>query len=94
MKGKINNWFRFYRNEEWIEKNALKVPEFDYSSVSSLELYDGIHPQVMKDRIARKNWKFEFDISKKNYSSKEKIKRMISAIFGYRIGEYKNYKII
>jgi hypothetical protein len=94
MKRKINNWFQFYRDEEWIKKNALKEPEFDYSSVSSLELYDGIHPHAMKDRIARKNWKFEFDISKKNYSAKEKIKRMISTIFGFRIGEYKNYKII
>lgn len=94
MKKKINNWYQFYRDEEWIKRNALKEQEFDYSGVSSLELFKSTHPQVMKDRIARKNWRFEFDISKKNYSSKEKIKRMISGIFGYRIGEYKNYKII
>lgn len=94
MQKKINNWYRFYRNEEWIEKNANKQEEFDYSAVSSLELYQEAHPQVMLERIARKNWKFDFDLSKKNYSTKEKVKRLINSLFGYRIGEYKNYKII
>lgn len=94
MQKKINNWYRFYRNEEWIEKNANKQEEFDYSAVSSLELYKEAHPQVMLERIARKNWKFDFDLSKKNYSTKEKVKRLINSLFGYRIGEYKNYKII
>jgi hypothetical protein len=44
----------------------------------------------MARRISEKNWKFDFDVSKKNYSLKERIKRLI----GFRIGEYKNYKII
>lgn len=94
MQKKINNWYRFYRDEDWIKKNANKQEEFDYSAVSSLELYQDSHPQVMIDRIARKNWKFDFDISKKYYSKKERTKRLISFLFGYRIGEYKNYKII
>ncbi len=48
------------------------------------------HPSVMAKRISEKNWKFDFDVSKKNYSPKERIKRLV----GFRIGEYKNYKIV
>jgi len=93
MQKKINNWYKFYRDEAWIN-NYTPDEEFDYGQVNSLELFQESHPNVMLARIARKNWKFDHDISKKRYSAKEKIKRFISSLIGYRIGEYKNYKII
>jgi hypothetical protein len=79
-----------YHDSDWVEKEIAKANEFDYSTIDSLELFNGTHPAVMKKRIDQKNWKFDFDVSKKNYSFKERIKRLV----GYRIGEYKNYKII
>jgi hypothetical protein len=55
------------------------------------------HPAIMKDRID--SWKFAFEPEKFNYkaSSKEIRKRItdkIDKITGYKIGEYKNYKLI
>jgi hypothetical protein len=94
MQKKMKNWYQFYKDDAWIEKKAGSKMEYDYSTISSLELFPESHPLVMLDHIALKNWKFEFDISRKNYSIKERIKRIISRIFGYRIGEYKNYNII
>ncbi|MEY4930598.1 MAG: hypothetical protein RI909_1322 [Bacteroidota bacterium] len=93
MQKKINNWYKFYRDEAWIN-NYTPDEEFDYGQVNSLELFHDSHPNVMLARINRKNWKFDHDISKKRYSGKEKVKRFISSLIGYRIGEYKNYKII
>lgn len=93
MQKKINNWYKFYRDEAWIN-NYTPDEEFDYGQVNSLELFHDSHPNVMLARISRKNWKFDHDISKKRYSAKEKVKRFISSLIGYRIGEYKNYKII
>lgn len=80
----------YYHDDQWLEENMAKASEFDYSNIDSLELFADTHPAVMKGRIASKNWKFDFDVSKKNYSFKERIKRF----FGFRIGEYKNYKIV
>ncbi len=80
----------YYHDDQWLEENLAKASEFDYSTIDSLELFTDTHPAVMKERIARKNWKFDFDVSKKNYSFKERVKRF----FGFRIGEYKNYKIV
>lgn len=94
MQKKINNWYKFYRDDSWINNHVVPDQEFDYGNVSSLELFTGSHPEVMLPRIERKNWKFDYDISRKKYSTKEKIKRFISFLIGYRIGEYKNYKII
>jgi len=80
----------YYHDDQWLEENMAKASEFDYSNIDSLELFTDTHPAVMKDRIASKNWKFDFDVSKKNYSFKERVKRFL----GFRLGEYKNYKIV
>lgn len=94
MQQKVYNWSKFYKDETWINDNLEPDQEYDYGTISSLELFTEIHPMVMTDRIARKNWKFDHDISIKRYSFKEKVKRFISSLVGFRIGEYKNYKII
>jgi hypothetical protein len=94
MQNKIYNWYKFYKDEAWVNTHVVQDEEYDYSNVNSLELFTDTHPNVMRDRITRKNWKFDHDISNKKYSAKEKAKRFISSLIGYRIGEYKNYKII
>lgn len=48
----------------------------------------------MKSRIQQSNWKFDFDLSYKNYRIKDKFKMFVEKLTGYRIGEYKNYRII
>ncbi|MBS1489889.1 MAG: glycosyltransferase family 2 protein [Bacteroidetes bacterium] len=94
MQAKRHGWAQFYFEEEWIQNNILRGEAFDYGNVDALALFKGTHPQVLQARIEQKNWKFDHDISIKKYSLKEKIKRFIYFFTGYRIGEYKNYKII
>jgi hypothetical protein len=94
MQQKKLNWNTFYFDDEWISKNVIKTEEFDYSKVDSLVRFEETHPQALLQRIQKKNWKFDYDISKKNYSLKEKIKRFVYSFTGYRIGEYKNYRIV
>jgi hypothetical protein len=90
MQRKQRAFGSLYHDDAWLDEHVAKANEFDYNNIDSLELFEGTHPVVMKNRIEEKNWKFDFDVSKKNYSFKEKLKRML----GFRLGEYKNYKII
>ncbi|MCU0367803.1 MAG: glycosyltransferase family 2 protein [Cyclobacteriaceae bacterium] len=94
MQEKRKEWSRFYYDDQWIEGNIARSNEFDYSQVDSLVLFNDAHPKVMDERIKRKNWKFDHDLTKNRYSAKELLKRFISRLIGYRIGEYKNYKIV
>lgn len=94
MQNKRKEWNRFYFSDQWIESQIAKADEFDFSQVDSLVKFTETHPLVMSSRISRKNWKFDHDLSKNRYSTKEKFKRVISNLIGYRIGEYKNYKIV
>jgi len=91
---KQENFNKLWHQDEWLNKNIIISDEFDYSSVDSLDLFYDSHPLTMIDRIKKVNWKFNHDISKKKYSLKEKIKRLIEKSTGYRIGEYKNYNLI
>ncbi len=93
MQNKQQDWTKFYHDDRWIEENIVRAEEFDYSNIDSLEIFKDTHPQALLDRIHHKNWKFNYDISKKNYSFKERVKRFVFSLTGYRIGEYKNYKI-
>ena len=83
-----------WHDEDWIKKNVKQTNQFDYSTIDSLSLFEGTHPMVMQERISKLNWKFDFDPTKKNFGLKTKMLHWIEKKSGWRIGEYKNYKII
>ncbi len=91
---KALNFNKLWHNDEWVEVNIPKLDQFDYSNIDSLKHFEGTHPKVMQERIKRINWEFSFDPSQKNFSSKAKLLHFIEKHTGWRIGEYKNYKII
>ena len=94
MQDKVRNFHSLYHDEAWLDKHVAKAEEFDYSNIDVLARFTGTHPEVIRERIERKNWTFEHDISKKNLKGKRKILYSIEKLTGKRLFEYKNYKII
>jgi hypothetical protein len=94
MQDKQKSFNRLYHTDEWVEKNIATADEFDYSGVDALGLFKGTHPAVMQDRINRINWKFDYDLSYRRFSLKDRIRLFVESISGYRLWEYRNYKII
>jgi hypothetical protein len=80
--------------DEWLKKNIAPSTEFDYSKIDSLSRFSGSHPLVMQNRIAKSNWKFNFDPSKRKLSFKSQLKQFVEKSTGWRPGEYKNYKLL
>lgn len=94
MQRKQENFHKLWHNDDWVDKNVVKAEEFDYGSqVKELKRFQGEHPEVMKERITSKNWKFDHDISLNTKKIKDKAKDFLSTCFGIEIG-YKNYKIV
>ena len=90
MQFKQEDFSKLWHNDEWISKNIEKVEAFEYEKhISQLKLFDGDHPLVMKDRIQRLNWKFDYDISKNKRSVKDFLKDSLLLI-GLNFN-YKNY---
>jgi glycosyltransferase involved in cell wall biosynthesis len=88
------NFNKFWHDDLWMEKNVEKVDEFDYSQIDSLKEFEGTHPLVMKERIEKINWKFNFDPTKKNMSLKNRFHHALKKYFGISIGEYRNFRLI
>jgi glycosyltransferase involved in cell wall biosynthesis len=94
QQAKMKAFNRMWHDDTWVDKNIPKVEEFDYSQVDQLRSFDGTHPEAMKKRIDTMNWKFDHDLSKNNFSFKERVLYILEKITGRRWFEYKNYKII
>jgi hypothetical protein len=53
-------------------EEIIASPDFyDFSEFDSLERFTGTHPNVMLDRIERKNWVIDLDVSKKKLTFKK-----------------------
>lgn len=94
MQRKQKEFSHFYHKDEWIRDHFAKAEAFDYSQIDSLKAFSGSHPAVMAERIRRLNWKFDHDPSQNKIAFREKMKRLISRLAGYRVGEYRNYILL
>ena len=93
MQGKQKSFNKYWHSDQWIEKNVASDEEFDYSNIDALTMFKGTHPEVMRKRIDAMNWKFSYDLSKKKFKVKDRLKRIVEKITGWRPGEYKNYTL-
>ncbi len=85
-----------YWSEHGYDENQVVFDEneFDYGQIDVLRRFEGTHPAVMQDLIARKNWHFSYDISKNRPRLKDRFKDALEKLTGRRYFDYKNYRII
>lgn len=91
QKEKEKSFHKMWHNDEWMKENVKEETEFDYSGIDSLKKFTGTHPAVMKERIAQKNWQFEYDPKRSKMKFKHKLLMWIEKVTGKRLFEYKNY---
>lgn len=92
MQKKQENFNKYWHDDQWVEERVAKAEEFDYSGIDLLSRFEESHPEIMKERIARKNWEFDYDLSKNNLTLKERGKRFLKSI-GWDTS-HGNYKIV
>jgi hypothetical protein len=97
MMKKAINANSFYQEKNFLKRVKSKDTngnkEFDYSSIDSLSLFTETHPKVMEERIRRKNWNFEHDISFNRLSLRYRGKIFIKKYLGINT-YYENYRLI
>lgn len=94
MQKKQESFNKLWHNDKWVEENVVKVKSFNYeSNVSQLKRFEGTHPKVIQSRIKAKNWTFDHDLSTVKKSLKDRVKSLITSVFGWNL-DYKNYNVI
>lgn len=96
LNNKVRNFTQFYHDDDWLAENVPADYQFDYGNAERLFRFEGTHPAVMADRVARSNWPFYFDPVEleKKMTFRRKILQKIEDLTGYRVGEYKNYRML
>ena len=94
MQKKIKYFHSLWHSKNWIDENVSDKTEYDFSGMDSLELFSGSHPSVMKERVAKSHIQFNPIKQKTKKSFKRYLLDLFEKLTGYRIGEYKNYRII
>lgn len=94
QQAKQENFNKLWHDDAWVDKNIPKTEGFDYTKIDSLIHFKGAHPEVMLNRISRQNWQFSFDPTRKRLPFKSRLLHSIENLTGWRIGEYRNYKVI
>ena len=90
-----NLWNEGTQHEQRMVELKKKSSEFDYSNIDSVTLFNGTHPEVMKDLVNKEDWTFNVDVKKKNFkNTKHRLLYFFWRKFGWRPFEYSNYKRI
>jgi hypothetical protein len=89
-KKRKNVGFFWHNDEELLTESDV----FDFTTFDALTRFGDTHPAVMKQRVQEKNWSLDLDISKKNFSFKNRMLYFIEKKTGWRLFSFTNYKII
>ncbi len=93
MQQKQEEFNKLWHNDEWVAANVQQVEAFDYSAITMLHRFEGEHPKVVEERISARNWDFDYDPSENKYSMKIRLKKWMEKWTGWRVGEYRNYRV-
>lgn len=94
MKAKMKDVARFWQEDEDWKQTLQSDDVFDFSDFDSLVRFEGSHPAVMKERIARQDWKIELDLSKKKFSLSDRLLYWYEKKTGNRLFEFRNYRLL
>ncbi len=93
MMKKANYFNSFWHSDEWLEQQN-KRQEFNYYQIDDVKRFTGTHPALMHDIIAGHNQSFDATKIAHNFTPRERFLYEVEKRTGWRIGEYKNYKLI
>lgn len=88
------NFNKLWHSDAEVAARVQQGDTYDYNGTEPLAHFQGTHPLVMAPRIQAVNWKFRTDPTGVRWPLKDRLKMAVERLTGWRIGEYKNYKII
>lgn len=95
LLGKVKRFHNYYQPAEQTEQKFRDCQTFDFETVADiLAPFTKTHPATMNSKIANQDWIFTHNPKKIALSTRRLILHYIERLTGWRIGEYKNYKII
>lgn len=70
---------------------------FNFKKFYGLKRFSDTHPNVMNEKVRMQNWRFNYKMNLTEWSLQDincLLSDCIEKVFNYRIGEYKNYRLL
>ncbi len=83
----------FYQSEEKVQQE-LNEREYHWDKIDRVAPFTGTHPAVMQPKVDAQNWEYVYRPEKSVWKIKDRIMQPIEDVLGFKIGEYKNYKLL
>lgn len=94
QQAKQQEFNKLWHSDDKVKEMVGDTETFDYSGIESLKHFEGTHPEVMEERLKRLIWQLNIDTNRKNLSLKDQVLRWFENTTGWRVGEYRNYRIL
>lgn len=90
---KRKNFVKYWNSDNWMQRNAEKVNQFSYDEATALKRFEGTHPSVMLNRVAKMDWTFE-PATRSNLSLHDRLYKFLADAFEWYPFEYQNFEEI
>jgi glycosyltransferase involved in cell wall biosynthesis len=94
QQAKQQEFNKLWHSDAWVAEKVGTAETFDYSGIESLVPFTGTHPAVMQERVQRLNWELKLDSTNKKLTLKTRVLQWVEKNTGWRVGEYKNYRVV
>ena len=95
LLGKVKRFNNYYQEPQKTEQQYAAYQTFDFGTVADiLAPFTKSHPATMQKTIAAQDWVFKHNPKKIALSFRRLMLHRIEQLTGWRIGEYKNYKLM
>lgn len=94
QQAKQKTFNRYWHTDRWIEQRVSESEIYDYSGMDFLAPFTKSHPNVMHERIERQDWEFAPARLNTSHSLKTAVLHFIEKRTGWRVGEYRNFKLV
>ena len=91
---KQQHFNKLWHSDDWVDTHIGTAPTYRYDGSEPLKHFKGTHPNVMQARIKAANWQFDQDPTAVHWPWKDRVSRWVEHHTGWRIGEYRNYRLL
>lgn len=90
---KVAMFQSYYNSAEGVEK-IMASHDYQMHSVDRTIPFTGSHPAIMHAKVAAQDWEYNYKKELSVWHKKDKYLQMVEDLLGFKLGEYKNYKLI
>ncbi|MEO6168323.1 MAG: glycosyltransferase [Chitinophagales bacterium] len=91
---RYKDFHKLWHNDEWVRIHTGNRAEFEYQPNYPLVPFKSSHPEVMKERIEKLDWDFQYNPATVAVPMRHRFMNLLEQTTGLRPFDFRNYEIL